>query len=124
MAVSGSVGRQPNGTATGLDNMVPVWGKLLVLVVALEKKDSQQSPKHITHYTRPGTGKAFPVVKTASLTPCRAEMPPAGWFPKEKREGKNRTIYLSKNRSTLFVANRPDKPCKKEGKIRCEFGVA
>jgi hypothetical protein len=35
-----------------------------------------------------------------------AKMPPAGRFPKEKREGENRTIYLSKNRSTLFVDNR------------------
>jgi len=32
-------------------------------------------------------------------------MPPAGRFPKEMR-GQNRTVYLLKNRSTLFVDNR------------------
>jgi hypothetical protein len=71
METSESLGMQPDGTATGLDKWSRSGGEPMVLAVALEKKDYRQSPKHATHYTRPGTGKALPFVKTSSLASCR-----------------------------------------------------
>jgi hypothetical protein len=87
--------------------MVPVWWEPMVLAVALKKKDYWQSPKHL--YIIPDRERAKPSHLSRPLRSTPARFESAKCLRRggslKKKEGENRTIYLSKNRSTLFVDN-------------------